>query len=172
MNSVTTQSDGLVDHMQSAAGWLHLSVNHAGVTGVNFADDALPDTILNKQAPSAEQTALLEQLKQELDAYFAGSLTAFTVPLAPQGTAFQQQVWRALQQIPYGRTCSYHDLAHQVERPRGYQAVGQANGRNPIGIIIPCHRVIQKNGNLGGYAGGIERKSWLLRHELRVENNL
>jgi methylated-DNA-[protein]-cysteine S-methyltransferase len=104
-------------------------------------------------------------VKQQLTAYFAGALTDFTLPLVLQGTPFQQQVWAALQTIPYGATMSYSEVAAQIGQPNASRAVGMANGRNPISIIVPCHRVIGANGRLTGYGGGLERKQWLLNHE-------
>lgn len=101
----------------------------------------------------------------QLDAYFAGDLQRFDVPLRPAGTEFQRRVWAALQQIPYGRTASYGQLADRVGNPKACRAVGLANGRNPIGIIVPCHRVIGADGTLTGYGGGLQRKRWLLDHE-------
>lgn len=102
---------------------------------------------------------------EQLDAYFAGTLTAFDLPLAPTGTPFQQTVWAALREIPYGETVSYGELADRIGRPAAARAVGLANGRNPIGIIVPCHRVIGSTGDLTGYGGGLERKRYLLAHE-------
>lgn len=107
----------------------------------------------------------LDDVKRQLDEYFAGKREVFEVRLAPLGTAFQQEVWHALQRIPYGTTCSYGDLAEQIGRPRAVRAVGTANGANPIAIIVPCHRVIGSNGTLTGYAGGVERKQMLLELE-------
>ncbi len=103
--------------------------------------------------------------KQQLSAYFAGSLTKFDLPLQMPGTVFQQQVWSALTTIDYGTTISYGELAQQIGQPKASRAVGLANGRNPVSIIVPCHRVIGANGKLTGYGGGIERKQWLLNHE-------
>ena len=98
----------------------------------------------------------------QLRAYFAGELRSFSVHLAPTGTEFQLAVWSALRSIPYGATASYGDIARAVERPSASRAVGAANGRNPISIIVPCHRVIGANGRLVGYGGGLHRKEWLL----------
>jgi methylated-DNA-[protein]-cysteine S-methyltransferase len=103
--------------------------------------------------------------REQLEAYFAGQLTVFDLPLAPQGTEFQQRVWMALRDIPYGETISYAELARRIGKPLAVRAVGGANGRNPISIIVPCHRVIGADGSLTGFGGGIERKRWLLRHE-------
>jgi methylated-DNA-[protein]-cysteine S-methyltransferase len=98
----------------------------------------------------------------QLSAYFAGQLTEFDLPLAPSGTQFQQRVWAALQQIPYGRTWSYGELARQIGSPAASRAVGLANGKNPIALVIPCHRVIGSDGSLTGYGGGLDRKRFLL----------
>lgn len=105
------------------------------------------------------------ETKQQLTAYFAGRLTNFDLPLQMQGTIFQQRVWEALKTIPYGKTISYGELAKQIGEPNASRAVGLANGRNPVSIIVPCHRVIGANGKLTGYGGGIKRKEWLLNHE-------
>lgn len=101
----------------------------------------------------------------ELKAYFAGELTIFSAPLAPSGTAFQLTVWAALTDIPYGETWSYGTLARRIGHDRASRAVGHANGRNPISILVPCHRVIGAGGALTGYGGGLPAKAWLLRHE-------
>ena len=110
----------------------------------------------------------LPALRAQLDAYFRGAQVDFDLPLAPQGTEFQQQVWTALRAIPYGSTCSYAALAVAVGRPSAARAVGAANGRNPIGIVVPCHRVVGASGTLTGYAGGLENKRFLLDLEAGV----
>jgi len=102
---------------------------------------------------------------RQLTAYFAGRLRTFDLPLHPEGTPFERLVWRELTRIPYGRTISYGELARRVGRPSAARAVGLANGRNPLSIVIPCHRVIGANGSLTGYGGGLEAKQWLLEHE-------
>ena len=107
----------------------------------------------------------LSFLARQLGAYFEGKLQTFTVPLAPDGTHFQMRVWEELRHIPYGRTISYHELALRLGEPNASRAVGQANGANPIPILIPCHRVIGSSGALVGYGGGMERKEALLRLE-------
>ena len=109
---------------------------------------------------------VLPALREQLDAYWAGDLTDFEVPLMTTGTAFQQQVWDALRRVPYGATCSYADLAVAIGRPTAVRAVGAANGRNPVCLVVPCHRVVGSGGSLTGYAGGLERKQFLLQHEL------
>ena len=105
--------------------------------------------------------------KQELEEYFAGTRQTFDLPLAPKGTAFQQKVWAALREIPYGQTRSYGEIAAIVGNPKASRAVGMANNQNPISILIPCHRVIGKDGSLTGYGGGTEKKKWLLELEQR-----
>ena len=105
-------------------------------------------------------------LSQAISSYFAGDLTAIgTLPTKTNGTPFQRQVWQALREIPLGTTTSYGELARRIGRPKAVRAVGLANGSNPVGVIVPCHRVIGSNGSLTGYGGGIERKRWLLDHE-------
>lgn len=110
----------------------------------------------------------LERIKQELQAYFAGTLTEFTTPLHAIGSPFQHQVWQALRQIPPGQTRSYIEVAESLGKPLACRAVANANGANQLAIIIPCHRVINSNGELGGYGGGIAKKQWLLDHERKM----
>ena len=112
-----------------------------------------------------KKTDVLELAAAQLREYFAGKRRTFDLPLAPRGTAFQERVWRALLAIPFGETCSYGDIARAIGRPSASRAVGAANGKNPIAIIIPCHRVIGTSGALVGYGGGLPTKRWLLEHE-------
>lgn len=112
--------------------------------------------------------AVTARCAQQLEAYFLGQLTTFDLPLALRGTDFQARVWQALRTIPYGQTRSYREIAVAIGAPSAVRAVGAANGRNPISLVIPCHRVIGSDGRLTGYAGGIGRKHWLLRHEQTV----
>ena len=115
-----------------------------------------------------EDRALLEPVVVQLEEYFDGGRTEFDLPLAPAGTPFQREVWALLQRIPYGATTTYGEMAAQLGNPNASRAVGAANGRNPISIVIPCHRAIGKNGTLTGYAGGLEMKRKLLDLERRV----
>jgi methylated-DNA-[protein]-cysteine S-methyltransferase len=110
-------------------------------------------------------SVLTELAARQLQHYFAGQLTRFTLPLAATGTLFQQQVWQALSELPFGLTCSYAEIARQIANPKAMRAVGKANSKNPIAIVVPCHRVIGANGTLTGYAGGLDKKAWLLAHE-------
>jgi methylated-DNA-[protein]-cysteine S-methyltransferase len=148
--------------IESPFGPLGLAGTAEGLTRVDFQHGERPvDT-----SPSTQRRPdYFDQAIQELREYFAGSRRDFSLPLAPPGTAFQQQVWRALQQIPYGSTTTYQDLAERLGKPTASRAVGSANGRNPIAIIIPCHRVIGRDGRLRGYAGGLHIKRHLLQHE-------
>jgi methylated-DNA-[protein]-cysteine S-methyltransferase len=109
--------------------------------------------------------APLSAAVRQLTEYFAGSRREFDLPLRFQGTTFQTRVWRELAEIPYGQTWSYGQLAKRIDNPTASRAVGLANGRNPISILVPCHRVIGADGSLTGYGGGLERKRWLLAHE-------
>lgn len=115
-----------------------------------------------QQLPSCSVT---KAAKQQLVEYFSGQRHHFDLPLNAQGTAFQQRVWQQLQTVDYGNTASYADIARAIDNPKGVRAVGMANSRNPIAIVVPCHRVIGANGTLTGYAGGLDKKEWLLRHE-------
>lgn len=108
---------------------------------------------------------LFADVVTQLDEYFAGERTEFTVPLAPRGTEFQRRVWAALREVPYGETVTYRELAERIGRPTAARAVGHANGHNPISIIVPCHRVVGAAGDLTGYGGGLPRKRYLLDHE-------
>jgi methylated-DNA-[protein]-cysteine S-methyltransferase len=118
-----------------------------------------------------DDAAPFPEAKRQIAAYFSGSLRAFELPLAPRGTAFQRRVWEELERIPYGITISYGELARRIGDPSGARAVGLANGRNPIAIVVPCHRVIGANGKLVGYGGGLPRKAALLAFEASVLAN-
>ncbi|GIX47523.1 MAG: methylated-DNA--protein-cysteine methyltransferase [Candidatus Tectimicrobiota bacterium] len=147
----------------SPLGPLLLAASEAGLTHLAFQASSRP---LVPPATWVEAaTPLLQAAAAQLEAYFAGRRRQFSLPLAPAGTPFQQRVWQALQRIPYGTTLSYRELAQRLGQPAAVRAVGQANGRNPIAIVIPCHRVIGHDGRLGGYAGGVALKRWLLQHE-------
>jgi methylated-DNA-[protein]-cysteine S-methyltransferase len=126
------------------------------------------DDELGEPDPRGREAEPLKAAADQLFSYFAGELTRFDVPLAPHGSEFQKRVWAALQEIPYGRTESYGELAERIGSPGGARAVGLANGKNPIGIIIPCHRVVGADGSLTGYGGGLDRKKQLLDLELAV----
>jgi methylated-DNA-[protein]-cysteine S-methyltransferase len=155
--------------MTSPVGELLVTADDAGLTRVYFERHLHADRVepawraaADSAGPAAE---LLTETRRQLDAYFAGTLTTFSLALAPAGTPFQQRVWTALRGIAFGETVSYADIARRIDAPQAVRAVGAANGRNPLSIIVPCHRVIGSNGALTGFGGGIERKRWLLQHE-------
>ncbi|WP_306671519.1 methylated-DNA--[protein]-cysteine S-methyltransferase [Endozoicomonas sp. ONNA2] len=155
--------------VESPVGRLNIKASADGVVSVK----RINNQVLQAEANPADKTPVVQrainnhlaQAKDELEAYFCGELTRFTVALHLRGTGFQQQVWRALQQIGYGQCCSYQDIADSISRPNAVRAVGAANGANPVAVIVPCHRVIGKNGKLTGYAYGVEMKRFLLELE-------
>lgn len=130
-----------------------------------FAEDGHLTALVYGDYGGYDDLPLFREAKRQLEEYFAGQRHTFSLPMAPDGTEFQCRVWQVLQDIPYGTAISYRELADRVGSPRAFQAVGQANGRNPLPILIPCHRVIASNGTLGGYSGGVERKRYLLQRE-------
>jgi methylated-DNA-[protein]-cysteine S-methyltransferase len=149
----------------SPVGPLRLIARDDGaLTHLLFVDDRLPAL---PPAGLRADRAPFEDVIGQLEAYFAGARPAFDVPLAPAGTPFQRDAWMALRDIPYGHTRSYSEQAAALGRPRAIRAVGAANGRNPIAIVVPCHRVVGSRGSLTGYGGGLDRKRWLLAHERR-----
>lgn len=127
-----------------------------------------PGRVRLAEARETASHPVLDLAARQLGEYFAGLRTAFDLPVCPDGTGFQQAVWRALTSIPYGRTRSYSELASEIGRPEACRAVGAANGRNPLSIVVPCHRVIGKSGYLTGFAGGLATKAALLDLERRV----
>ena len=138
-----------------------------GLVRISATSDGISEVLFTDRSGDNTPSSLTELAAQQLQAYFAGSLQHFSLPLAASGTAFQQQVWQALCTVPFGVTCSYADIAQRIGNNKAVRAVGAANGRNPIAIIVPCHRVIGANGTLTGYAGGLDKKAWLLKHEQR-----
>lgn len=148
--------DYLTPPHDSPIGLLQIRATEQGITHVLFVD---------AQTEPVRGHPLIERCKAQLNEYFQGRRQTFDVPLAPQGTPFQQRVWTQLREVPYGETCSYATISSGIVSPRSHRAVGAANGRNPLAIIVPCHRVIGSNGKLTGYAGGLGRKQWLLQLE-------
>lgn len=143
------------DYLPTPVGMLQIKASELGLLSVLFVE----------KCTHVSSNALTQAAKSQLSEYFDGSRTQFALPLAVSGTQFQLSVWQQLQQIRYGQTCSYADVAVALANPKAVRAVGAANGKNPISIIVPCHRVIGANGQLTGYAGGITRKQWLLEWE-------
>ncbi|MCX6559304.1 MAG: methylated-DNA--[protein]-cysteine S-methyltransferase [Candidatus Aminicenantes bacterium] len=141
----------------SPIGLIRIEAVDEAVTGLDFMDQESPT--------SARLPGVLRDALRQIEEYFLGRRTKFTLALRPAGTPFQRDVWKALVRIPYGQTASYKDIAAAVGRPAAARAVGAANGANPISLLIPCHRVLGADGRLTGYGGGLWRKEWLLRHE-------
>lgn len=144
-----------VAHHETPIGILTISANHEGVTKIDFG----------KHGRQTKSNHILNQACRELDEYFAGTRREFEVPLSMSGTPFQKMVWNALSKIPYGAIPSYSDIAELIGRPKAARAVGMANNKNPVPIIVPCHRVIGRDGSLIGYAGGLDIKRKLLSVE-------
>ena len=152
----------------SPVGVLSLSASPRGLTGVQFENDTVERFVVadSFSAKEREQAArYLEIVEAQLGEYFARQRTVFALKLDLLGTPFQLDVWKSLARIPYGETTSYGKQAKWVGRPAAVRAVGGANGRNPVAIVLPCHRVVGVNGSLTGFGGGLERKIWLLEHE-------
>lgn len=157
-----TQLDLYYDYLNSPFGQLEIAATSLSVHIIRFKSERLHTVRINK---------ILEKTKEQLNEYFSGERLTFDLPLHDEGTMFQKQVWQQLQNIPYGTTCSYSELAYSIDKPKAVRAVGAANGRNRISIVIPCHRVIGANGSLTGYAWGTSIKAALLQHEQNFKRN-
>ncbi len=144
-------------------GWMRIRATARGLCEASFLDAAIESRRV--AGPGAEH---LQQAREELEGYFAGDLLQFGVSLDLQGTDFQKRAWEVLREIPFGETLSYQAQARRIGSPQACRAVGAANGKNPLAIFIPCHRVIGKTGSLTGYRSGLERKRFLLRWEQEV----
>jgi methylated-DNA-[protein]-cysteine S-methyltransferase len=153
-------------HLPSPVGTLKLVASDAGLVAILWERDDPKRVRLGAMVEQPDHAVLAEASRQ-LGDYFAGRRQRFTVKLDFRGTDFQKQVWSALMEIPFGETRSYGQIAHRLDRPGASRAVGAANGRNPISIIAPCHRVVGSNGALTGFAGGLAAKTYLLDHERR-----
>ncbi len=149
------------DTIQSPIGDLMLVSDGKALTGLYMNNEKHAA----RRAMAIRDKKMLKHPREQLQAYLAGELREFGLALAAEGTPFQQRVWRALCDIPYGETISYGELARRIGQPKAARAVGLANGQNPISIVVPCHRVIGADGSLTGYGGGLARKRWLLAHE-------
>ena len=147
--------------LRSPLGDVTIQASDEGITGLWFETHTTKPDDLGQHQPSH---AMLVLAAEALEKYFAGKPVP-TLPIAAEGTEFQRAVWHQLTLIPVGETRSYQDLADAIGKPKAVRAVGAANGKNPVSIFVPCHRVIGKSGALTGYAGGVERKAWLLKHE-------
>ena len=144
--------------LKTPLGNMILEMDDLGIQRLEFTDQQQPES-------TASRSANLQSAVDQIKDYFEGNLEHFDLPLAPKGTEFQNKVWQELQKIPFGKTISYQELANRLGDPLVIRAAASANGKNPIAIIIPCHRVIGSDGSLTGYAGGLHRKKWLVEHE-------
>lgn len=143
---------------RSPPGFLNLKSDGLSITEISFSEEELKEK---------NDCALLLKFTQQLEEYFSGKYMDFNLPLNPEGTEFQKKVWSELLKIPYGETINYFELAVRLGDSKSVRAVGTANGRNPLAIVIPCHRLIGAGNKLTGYAGGLDRKLWLLEHEMK-----
>ncbi|WP_416306727.1 methylated-DNA--[protein]-cysteine S-methyltransferase [Neptunicella sp. SCSIO 80796] len=145
-----------IGYLNTDIGWLEIAASDEGIQRIKFVEQC--------QFPE-QHNAHVEQAIAQLDEYFNHQRREFDLTLAAAGTLFQQQVWKTLTSVPHGKTCSYADIADSIGNPKAVRAVGSANGKNPIAIVVPCHRIIGSNGKLTGYAGGLFRKEYLLKLE-------
>ncbi len=162
MTATVASSPTIFAAIDSPIGVLTLTSEDGSLTGIQMHEQRHL-----KEVPASyrRDDRGLAYAVEQLNAYFAGELQDFDLPTTMRGTEFQRRVWAALCEIPYGETISYGELARWVGNPKASRAVGLANGRNPVAIVVPCHRVIGADGSLTGYGGGLERKVWLLEHE-------
>lgn len=154
----------------SPLGDLLISGNDSFITGVRYAD--LNQELEEEAVNTDDAPVLLRRCAMHLDEYFAGWRRTFGLQFQQEGTPFQQTVWQGLLKIPFGQTGTYAELARQIGNAKSSRAVGLANGKNKINIIVPCHRIIGASGNLTGYGGGLWRKKWLLDHEKRIAHGV
>ena len=158
-----------MSHYHSPLGWIEIQASFDAVTSLVFCDDPKNDAgndWIRRDRKSGSE--ILSKCVSQLNEYFNGQRMVFDIPVSQKGTSFQETVWNVLMDIPFGKTVSYGDVAKTLNNPKSVRAVGAANGQNKVWIIVPCHRVIGANGSLTGYAGGLERKKWLLVHEAQV----
>ncbi len=162
MTATLASTSTIFTTIDSPIGVLTLTSENGSLSGIQMHEQRH-----HKEVPAGycRDDQGLAYAVEQLNAYFAGTLQNFDLPTVTHGTEFQRRVWAALCEIPYGETISYGELARWVGNPKASRAVGLANGRNPLAIVVPCHRVIGADGSLTGYGGGLERKVWLLEHE-------
>ena len=149
-------------YIPSPVGWLLIETSETALLKISFVDTCIED--------SPEEPDIITRTESQLTEYFQGKRKEFDLKIDPAGTPFQKEVWKWVVQVRFGETASYQDIAMQLGSNKKTRAVGMANGKNPIPIVVPCHRIIGTNGKLTGYAGGLERKKWLLQHEVRFSD--
>ncbi|KJS19760.1 MAG: hypothetical protein VR72_17525 [Clostridiaceae bacterium BRH_c20a] len=162
-------------YMDSPVGRLGLAASFKGLVSLDFLNSMGNNyiEILNNRNPGKvliKDGSFVQEPLEQVREYFMGQRQNFTCSLDLAGTIFQKMVWQALREVPYGKTCSYEDIASKIDNNKAVRAVGQANGKNPIAIIVPCHRVIRKSGHLGGYSSGLDIKRFLLNWEEKILN--
>ncbi len=160
---VIANGESMQKQIKSVLGKLFISATNEGVTRVAFTKTD------NESEPSEKALYYIDQATKQIDEYLKGERKVFTVPLVFSGTKFQEKVWKELAKIPFGKTVNYSEIATKIKNPKSVRAVGSANAKNPLCIIVPCHRVIGKNGSLSGYIGGVKIKQRLL--EIEASNN-
>ncbi|MDR2037959.1 MAG: methylated-DNA--[protein]-cysteine S-methyltransferase [Bacteroidales bacterium] len=153
-----------IAHYMSPIGLVEIHSSDNKITALFFCNDSHNDDQIGSE--------LLKKCISQLDEYFKGERIIFDLPLYQEGTEFQQKVWNALLDIPFGNTATYADIAQKIGNSKAVRAVGTTNGKNQLWLVVPCHRIIGSDGSLTGYAGGIERKKWLLDHEARISRKL
>ncbi|MDD3419656.1 MAG: methylated-DNA--[protein]-cysteine S-methyltransferase [Candidatus Gastranaerophilales bacterium] len=146
----------------SPIGWLRVSCDDVRLLSVEFVE----------KDGESNPNEMVEEVIFQLQEYFDGKRKSFDIPCFHKGTDFQKKAWDALLKIPYGKTVSYQEQAQKIGNPKATRAIGSANNKNKIPIIYPCHRVIAKNGKLAGYAGGLDKKTWLLEHEMKIRQKM
>jgi len=154
MTNKTNKKSNTSTSFESPLGWITLKSTSAEITEIAFS-----------KSKSKDNSPVLDRAKQELLEYFTGKRTDFSVPIHPQGTPFQKKVWNRLRRVRYGKVLTYGQLAIAIGHPKSSRAVGNALGKNPIPVILPCHRVVRRNSGLGGFSSGIAKKKWLLNLE-------
>lgn len=171
MNAATDLATGetvLVDHVSSPIGRITFATHAGKVCGLGLGDGwpRIEACVARRFGARAIRRGEQPRLRRALEAYFAGKIDALdSLEVDLGGTPFQAKVWKALRTVKAGRTASYGDIARRIGKPAAVRAVGLANGRNPVSLVVPCHRIIGSDGSLTGYGGGLDRKRWLLRHE-------
>jgi len=152
----STQESPFFGYVESPIGLVEIGVSSEGISQLTFVE---------KRRRRVTTNLLVEAGMEQISDYFFGKRKTFDMPIVLEGTTFQVSVWRQLVTVPFGETASYKTIAEKIHHPRAFRAVGAANGRNPVSIVVPCHRIVGNNGSLTGYGGGLWRKEWLLRHE-------
>ena len=160
INLIIIKMTKFIETISTPIGNMEIIASKQAILSVLFVEGAISD----------KPNKLTDLAKKQLFEYFSGQRQYFDLPLQAQGTNFQKSVWQALLGIEYAHTCSYQDIANTINNSKAVRAVGSANGKNPLTIIVPCHRVIGADGSLTGYASGVDRKAWLLKHELQYNS--